>query len=302
MMKADFFKGKPEVRNHGLALLISLLVHAGMLYLLAAHFVSVRIIEIKEPVTSVIIVPPPPLELPRSARNPANLPAIIEGFPEFLPSRTLPGEANAPGEEPASPEEPSEAAAVEAFEPRFSQGFRLDQTPSGKPGIASGDKLRLPIPDRKKAGADVLTRTPPPPKDIDWRKYLSSNSTGGRWSYRSSTVGGRRVRGDLRGRMTTSASVKRYNLAPWASKVVEVIQRNWDIPPTRPVNPDAAVEIIIVLQKSGQVSTIEMIASSEDRAFDQAARFAVELSSPLPPLPDDFPSASLEISFVFSVQ
>jgi len=45
-----------------------------------------------------------------------------------------------------------------------------------------------------------------------------------------------------------------------------------------------------------------MIASSEDRTFDQAARFAVELSSPLPPLPDDFPSASLEISFVFSVQ
>jgi TonB family protein len=295
-MKADLFKGRPEVRNHGLALLVSLLVHAGILYVLAVYFVSVRIIEVKEPVTPVIIVPPPPLELPQSARNPANLPAIIEGFPEFLPSRTL------TVGEPAPAEVPTEAAAIEAFEPKFSQGFRLDQAPPGKPGIASADKLRLPIPDRRKGGADVLSKTPAPPKGVDWHKYLSSNSAGGRWSYRSSTVAGKRVRGDLRGRMTTSASVKRYNLAPWASKVVEVIQRNWDIPPTRPVNPDAAAEIVIVLQKSGQITTMEMIASSEDPAFDQAARFAVELSSPLPPLPDDFPSASLEISFVFSVQ
>ena len=275
MMKGDLFRGRPEVRNHGIALLISLLVHGGILYLLAAHFVSVRIIEITEPVTPVIIVPPPPLDLPRSARNPANLPAVIEGFPEFLSIRTLPREAGASAEEPASPEESSEVAVSEAFEPRFSQGFRLDQTPSGKPGIASADKLRLPIPDRKKTGSDVLTKTPSPPKDIDWRKYLSSNAAGGRWAYRSSAVGGKRVRGDLRGRMTTSASVKRYNLASWASKVVEVIQRNWDIPPTRPVNPDAAVEIVIVLQKGGQVTNMEVIASSEDLAFDQAARFDV---------------------------
>jgi len=274
-MKADFLERRLEIRNRGLALLISLLVHVGILYLLATHFVSVRIIEFKEPVTPVVIVPPPPLELPKRARDPANLPAVIEGFPEFLPSRTLPHEAAAQAEEAPAAEEPSEAGKVEAFEPKFSEGFRLDQTPSGKPGITSGDRLRLPIPDRKKGGADVLAKTPAPPKDVDWRKYLSGSSTGGRWAYRSSTVGGKRVRGDLRGRMTTSASVKRYNLASWASKVVEVIQKNWDIPPTRPTNPDAAVEIVIVLQKSGQVSTMEVIASSEDRAFDQAARFAI---------------------------
>ena len=63
--------------------------------------------------------------------------------------------------------------------------------------------------------------------------------------------------------MTTSASVKRYNLTPWASKVVELIQKNWDIPPTRPANPDAAVEIVIVLQKGGQVSNMEVIPAYE---------------------------------------
>lgn len=301
-MKSSIFRNRPEIFNHGFSLLVSVLVHAGVLYLLAAHFVSVRIIEFKEQVTPVVIVPPPPLELPKRARNPANLPAVIEGFPTFLPSRTLPRAAGVQPQDILTSEEPPEAAAIEAFEPKFSEGFRLDQTPPGKPGIASADRLRLPLPDRKKGTTDALTRAPAPPKDVDWRKYLSSSSTGGRWSYTGSSIGGKRIRGNLRGRMTTSASVKRYNLAPWASKVVEVIQKNWEIPPTRPTNPDAAVEIVIVIQKDGQVSTMEVLASSEDRAFDQAARFAIELSSPLPPLPDDFPAASLEIAFVFSVE
>lgn len=301
-MKASIFRNRPEIFNHGFSLLVSLLVHAGVLYLLAAHFVSVRILEFKEQVTSVVIVPPPPLELPKRARNPANLPAVIEGFPEFLPSRTLPQEAGLQPQEIPALEEPPEVGAIEAFEPKFSEGFRLDQAPPGKPGIASADRLRLPLSDRKKGPAEALARTPAPPKDVDWRKYLSSSSTGGRWSYTSGSIGGRRIRGNLRGRMTTSASVKRYNLAPWASKVVEVIQKNWDIPSARPADPDAAVEIVIVLQKGGQVSNMEVVSSSEDRTFDQAARFAIELSSPLPPLPDDFPAASLEIALVFSIE
>jgi TonB family protein len=301
-MRASIFRDRPEILNHGLSLLVSVLVHAGVLYLLAAHFVSVKIIEFKEQVTPVVIVPPPPLELPRKARDPANLPAVIEGFPEFLPSRTLPREAGVQPQEIPVLEEPPETASIEAFEPKFSAGFQLNRTPPQKPGIASADRLRLPIQDRKKGTTDALARTPAPPKDVDWRKYLSSSSTGGRWSSYGGTSGGRRVRGALRGRTTTSASVKRYNLSPWASKAVEVIQKNWDIPPARPANPDAAVEIVIVLQKSGQVSTTEVVASSNDPAFDQAARFAIELSSPLPPLPDDFPAASLEIALVFSME
>jgi len=301
-MKASIFRNRPEIFNHGFSLLVSLLVHAGILYLMAAHFVSVRILEFKDQVTPVVIVPPPPLELPKRARNPANLPAVIEGFPEFLPSRTLPREAGVQPQEIPALEEPRQAAAIEAFEPKFSEGFRLDQAPPGKPGIASADRLRLPLSDRKKGPAEALARTPAPPKDVDWRKYLSSSTTGGRWSYTSGSIRGKRVRGDLRGRMTTSASVKRYNLSPWASKVVEVIQKNWDIPPAPPADTDAAVEIVIVLQKSGQVSNMEVVASSEDRTFDQAARFAIELSSPLPPLPDDFPAASLEIALVFSIE
>src|SRR4030066_682960 len=136
-MKASIFRKRPEILNHGVGLLVSVLVHAGILYLMAAHFVSVRIIEFKEQVTPVVIVPPPPLELPGKARDPANLPPVIEGFPEFLPSRTLRREGRfLPGEVPVL-EVPPEAAAIEAFAPTLSEGFQLERTPPQKPGIAS---------------------------------------------------------------------------------------------------------------------------------------------------------------------
>jgi len=283
-------------------LLGSVLVHAGVLYFLAAHLVSVKIIKFETRVTPVLIVPPPPLELPERARDPANLPAVIEGFPEFLPGRTLSRQAGQRPQETPVLEEPSAIPAIEAFEPKFSAGFGLDRTPPQKAGLASADKLRLPIRERKKGPTEVLARVPAPPRDVDWRKYLSRNPPGTRLPAFSRATRGRHIRGDLTGRTATSSSVKKYNLTPWASRAVEAIQKNWDIPPSRPASPEAAVEIVIVLQKSGQISDLEVVASSMDRAFDQAARFAIELSSPLPPLPDDFPAASLEISLVFSIE
>ncbi|MBN2408669.1 MAG: TonB C-terminal domain-containing protein [Candidatus Aminicenantes bacterium] len=302
-MKAPSPEDRPELLTRGLSLFVSLLIHAGMLYLLVTHFVSVRIIKFERPVTSVVIVPPPPLELPETARNPSNLPEVIEGFPEFLPSRTLPLKTAGPPPPVTSFEGSPTPAAVDAFEPRFTSGFRLDQSPPEKPGIISGDRLRLPIQERMIGSTSDLVRpAAPPPKDVDWRKYLSVGS-GGLRGYLSGASSGRiRTRGSVRSGSTVSADIKKYNLSPWAGKVVELIQKNWDIPPTRPANPSAAVEITVVFAKSGQISALEVVSSSDDPTFNQSARFAVELSSPFPPLPEDFPAASLEVSFVFSVQ
>ncbi len=301
MVKFRFLKSRPEIFTHGFSLFISLLIHAGLIYLLITYFVSVRIIEFKDMVTPVVIAPPPRLNLPESARNPANLPEVIEGFPEFLPSRTLPMTAARASPPVVSSEEPVTPAAVEAFEPKFTTGFRLDQPSPEKSGIASGDRLRLPVRDRMIGSGNDLTRPVAPPKDVDWRKYLSAGPGGSR-GYLSGSSGRGRIRGSLRGGSSLSSDIKKYNLSPWASKVVELIQKNWDIPPTRPANPDAAVEISVIIQKNGRISALEVVASSDDQSFNQAARFAVELSSPFPPLPADFPPANLEVSFVFSVQ
>lgn len=301
-MKTSLFKGRPEFLTHGLSLLASFLIHAAALYFLFTHFATVRIIDFKNPVTPVVIVPPPPLQLPETARNPANLPEVNEGFPEFLPSRTLPPRTALPSPPGTFFEEPETPSLVESFEPKFTTGFRLDRTSPEKSGMTSGDRLRLPIQERMKGSMDDLTRPTAPPKDVDWRKYLSVGAGGSRGYLSGPTSRRSRVRGSLLGGSSVSADIKKYNLSPWASQVVTLIQKNWDIPPTRPANPDSAVEIIVVLQKGGQISGLEIVVSTDDQSFNQAARFAVELSSPFPPLPEDFPAASLEISFVFSVQ
>jgi TonB family protein len=301
-MKTRLFKSRPELLTHGFSLFASLLIHVGIIYLLITHFVSVRIIEFQKPVIPVTITPPPPLKLPETARNPTNLPEVIEGFPEFLPSRTLPPRTTLPSPPVTSFEEPETPSLVETFEPKFTTGFRLDKTPPENSGTSSGDRLRLPIQERMKGSVDDLTRPTTPPKDVDWRKYLSVGPGNYRGYLSGSSSGRSRVRSSFRGSSTVSADIRKYNLSPWASKVVALIQKNWEIPPTRPANPDSAVEIIVVLQKSGQISGLEVVVSTDDQSFNQAARFAVELSSPFPPLPEDFPAASLEISFVFSVQ
>jgi TonB family protein len=62
------------------------------------------------------------------------------------------------------------------------------------------------------------------------------------------------------------------------------------------------VEIAVVILKNGEISSAAITGPSDDKSFDEIALEAVETSSPLPQLPADFPAASLEISFVFSIQ
>jgi TonB family protein len=60
------------------------------------------------------------------------------------------------------------------------------------------------------------------------------------------------------------------------------------------------VEITIVIEKNGKISSIKVKQSSNSDTFDQAAVNALRLSSPLPNLPQDFPNKNLEARFMFT--
>lgn len=97
-------------------------------------------------------------------------------------------------------------------------------------------------------------------------------------------------------------SVLKIDLSPWARSVVDLIQKNWSVPVEPASGSTAAVEIVVVILRSGEIASVEVAAASEDRDFNLAAREAVEMSSPLPRLPDGFPAASLEVSLIFIKQ
>jgi TonB family protein len=59
------------------------------------------------------------------------------------------------------------------------------------------------------------------------------------------------------------------------------------------------VTIRFTIQRSGAITDVEMISSSEVPPYDFAAGKAIELASPLSPLPADFPNASERVTCTF---
>jgi len=303
-MKLNILKNKPELLKHGLSLLASLIIHAAIIYFMLVFFISVKIIDFGKQVTPIVIVPPEELHLPKFEGNLLSPPPGSEaGFPEFLSRRTLlPREQTKISEEKGTVEEGQEAFAAPAVEPNLIAGFRLDQVLPEKLDSTPDKRSRFSLPQAAKTSPGGAAAKKSRPKDVDLRQYIYGGISGGRGSSLGIYSGGRPGRTSLGGRSSAPLPVKNFDLSPWARGVVELIQKNWTIPSTQAANSEDAVGIAVVILKNGEISSAEIINPSENKSFDQAALEAVEASSPLPPLPDDFPAASLEVSFVFSKQ
>lgn len=102
------------------------------------------------------------------------------------------------------------------------------------------------------------------------------------------------------GRSQAFFNIENYDLTPWAKRVLLSIQKNWVIPIATEKSVDQPVEIIIVIEKNGKISSIKVKQTSNSNTFDQAAVNALRLSSPLPNLPQDFPGKDLEARFTFT--
>jgi TonB family protein len=98
---------------------------------------------------------------------------------------------------------------------------------------------------------------------------------------------------------SVAGNVVEYNITPWADSAVARIQRNWLIPPSQGKEEKKAVEISVVVAKSGELLSSEIRNSSGIQRLDMAALNAIKMSSPLPALPDDFPLDCLEADLLF---
>lgn len=94
-------------------------------------------------------------------------------------------------------------------------------------------------------------------------------------------------------------NIKGYDITPWARRAVYRIKRHWIIPLAASAGVKGEVGIFIVIETDGRISRIETREPSNVNAYDKAAVNAFRLSSPLPPLPADFPNKNLEAYFIF---
>ncbi|HKO54554.1 MAG TPA: TonB family protein [Thermoanaerobaculia bacterium] len=92
-----------------------------------------------------------------------------------------------------------------------------------------------------------------------------------------------------------------YDWGEYAQSMVSRIRVNWygQMPPLIRTGMKGVVTIRFTIQRSGRITNVEMLNSSGVPPYDFAARKAIELSSPLNPLPKDFPNESERVTCMF---
>jgi TonB family protein len=98
---------------------------------------------------------------------------------------------------------------------------------------------------------------------------------------------------------------KGIDIAPWARKVVERINRNWSILPgfgTSDGSAGGEVGIAVVFDPEGRVVSADVRRSSKLQYMDRAALNAIQMSAPFPAPPGRFPGGQLKVFFLFNYE
>jgi TonB family protein len=301
-------KDRPPRRDRALGILVTVLFHAVLGFLIFHYRFTVKILPFaKESVRTVILVPPLNVAIPKvvGGRGLAELPGGPPGGSDHgrtaKPAEETRPEPQAPPAESGRPGEPNQAlgggalpppgagSAIPSLSSRFQESISIHGkssltiplappgTPPGPPGIGAG----APLPDFSQ-----YTRGA-------YRGGVGGYGTGGRGG--SGGAGG----GGGGQRVGMSIALKGYDLLPWATAVIDRIQLNWTLPAVPEIPDKARISTVVVIKKSGELDSIEILEGTSVEALDQAALEALRASLPFPALPEDFPGDLLEITFEF---
>lgn len=92
-----------------------------------------------------------------------------------------------------------------------------------------------------------------------------------------------------------------YDWGAYAQSMVSRIRINWydNMPPLIRTGMKGVVTIRFTIQRDGRITEVTLLNSSTVPPYDFAAKKAIELSSPLNPLPADFPKSTEHVTAMF---
>lgn len=92
-----------------------------------------------------------------------------------------------------------------------------------------------------------------------------------------------------------------YDWGPYAASMVGRIRVNWysNMPELIRTGLKGVVTIRFTIHRNGQITDVTILNSSTVPPYDFAAKKAIELSSPLNPLPKDFPNETEHVTCMF---
>ncbi len=189
----------------------------------------------------------------------------------------IPGaSASAPGAEAARPQPPATGAAR-----------------SEESGAAvSDDRFAYRVESRERRGS-ASTVAPP----IDWNSAI-------RDAARAQPAGdGGRIGGEqgFAESGPISFETQWYDWGPYAAAMVAKIRLHWyeNMPEVIRLGLKGVVVIRFTIQRDGRITDVTTLQSSGVPPFDFAAAKAIELASPLSPLPKDFPEPNERVTAAF---
>ncbi len=295
-------RGARPPRDRLLGVLVTLFVHCllGLAVYHGRFTVKILPFDTKtEQVRDIVLVPPLKVSLPRivGGRDLTADPAEALGEPG-PPAGARP--SLAPREEPA-------AGAEEAGTPAEPGGGETAPPPGAGsviPSLSSKFQQSLAVRGRSALTVPLAPPgTPPGPPGIggrtplpDFSKYGRGATGGGGYGTGRGGVG---PGGGGRQRVGISVPIKGYDLLPWATVVVERLQLHWALPAVVALPDVAKISFVIVIKKSGELDSIEIIEGTTVEVLDRAALEAIQAVLPFPALPDDFPGDLLEMTFEF---
>jgi TonB family protein len=277
-------------RGNGIGVAVSLLAHFGLLTLAWIRYAEPIAVP-EPPVRYVQLVTAPRtfVEAPgqktdqaspdalfsdanRQARapnpsgvNPATRPGLQEGL-------YVPGAAGPPAAEAAMTASPPQAQA--------------------QPDGSSDDSFQYRV------GSESTPLPPAGAAGIDWRSAIKEVG-------KVASLGGEL--GNFAGEQGFAESgpisfeTQWYDWGEYAQGMVARIRRHWydNMPAVVRLGLKGAVTIRFTIERSGAITEIEMLTSSGIPPFDHAARKAIQLASPLAPLPADFPNSRERVTAQF---
>ncbi|MGH9458552.1 MAG: energy transducer TonB [Thermoanaerobaculia bacterium] len=256
-------------------------------------------------------------------------------FVQLVPPVTAPAQprvfVEAPG---AAVEEPprADAALSDANRRAAGPGAQGEQ-PTRRPGDGSGD-LHIPAPPpAAAAAAEPQIIVPPTPRPAEQEHKGNGHEAPSRadelqyrvekpqeteaveasvnWRAAIRNMGRVPSTGGAGGRLGGEAGfaesgpisfeTKWYDWGPYAAHMVARIRLHWyeNMPEVIRLGLEGVVVIRFTIERSGQITDVTILQSSGVPPFDFAARKAIELSSPLNPLPADFPEPSERVTAAF---
>ena len=188
---------------------------------------------------------------------------------------------------PAPQQEQQPAAALRPETSRESNTEALDVTP---------DRGSSRIPALRSQEANAAAGV------VDWRSVVRDvkqvASLGGDQGVDLGRIGGEKGTADTG---PLSFETQWYNWGEYAQSMVSKIRVHWyeHMPMLIRTGMKGVVTIRFTIHRDGRITDITLLDSSDIPPYDFAAKKAIELASPLNPLPKDFPNSTERVTAMF---